>query len=491
MHFGTAEALGNARAEIAAVGAVLAVCDHNPMGQPIAVRVVVGSKEAPTRVRCSVHAMQPGSVVVQALEKGAWLPVFAELLSEPASSSQGGLGSPSGVLPSAASMTTPTPPVSMGAPTATASATGTVPAPSTRAFSMPRSGRLRRPRTVAEVCSLPVHRGVTENDLQHPTVPLLLRWLRTSRGILRVEFKRGDKHIAHIVTVDGRDTRASLAAAALARQLVEDDVQYVVEELTRPPTLSHNMRTLHLNVEVIRVLLAQFTPDEIAAVVPFARDNRLVRAVAAVADALGFDGTHARLIKTSLAGSDSVAAVVRNPIGPRTAWDVLVVLSLFDGLAFSEQRAEDPETSRGKVAKAQVDSATEAMLTKDFFAVLGLHWSSAPSEVDPAYRQVKQAWSTLKRPADPALADKVLARIDEAFRTLRDDARRQAYRRSTFNMVWPHQAQLLVAQAKLAHYRKDFPETLRLLHAAEDLSPSAEAAHLLKLALSKSAPPKT
>jgi len=45
--------------------------------------------------------------------------------------------------------------------------------------------------------------------------------------------------------------------------------------------------------------------------------------------------------------------------------------------------------------------------------------------------------------------------------------------------VWPHQAQLLVQQARIAIYRKDAVEAKNLLAAAQDMSPSPEAQHML------------
>jgi hypothetical protein len=228
-------------------------------------------------------------------------------------------------------------------------------------------------------------------------------------------------------------------------------------------------------VELVRVLLAQHTTDDLARAYPHTKDPRTVRAVLPVADALGFTGAHARLVKNEMAGDGTVADVLDNPIGPRTAWDVLTLLHLYDGLSFfaGERRADTA------VASPPAGLPPEAMLAKDLFSVLGLHWSSAPSEVAAAYQQTRAAWTGPRRPSDEQLAERILARIEEAHRTLRDDERRRSYRRATFNLVWPHQAQLLVAQAKLALYRKDVAETMRLVHAAEDLAPSAEAAQVL------------
>jgi hypothetical protein len=438
--------LAGARAEFVAVGAVLAVCDTKPPLQSVEIRLLCGEREAPGRVRCNVFPMQPGTVVVQAQDKSAWAPLVDRLLAP------------------AVSTTESNPPVALAVPP--------------RPLSFARTGHLTNPRTLRELLTLPAHRPVTDDDLRRPSVPLLLRWLRTTRGVFRIDFARSGQAIHSVFVVDGRELRSPVALPSLGRALADAELDYEMHELGKAPSTTHTLRTLHLMAEVIRSMLGQHAPEEIARHFPHTGDPRLVRAVTTVADALAFPSTHTRLLKQAFAGDEAIEDILKNPIGLRTAWDILVLLELFGGLQFvaGERRTAAPI---GRVG----DLPPEAMLEKDLFAVLGLHWSSSPNEIAPAYMATRQQWTGPRRPADGALAERILARIEEAHRTLRDDVRRQAYRRQTFNLVWSHQAQLLVAQAKLAIYRKDAGEARRLLTAAEDCSPSAEAANLL-LALS-------
>jgi hypothetical protein len=241
---------------------------------------------------------------------------------------------------------------------------------------------------------------------------------------------------------------------------------------------------LHLIVEVVRALLSHHEPEDIAAVFPHTKDPRLVRAVGSVADALGFQGPHARLVKSALQGDLSVLQVTRSPAGARIAWDVLVALELFGGLAFSSETADaDALAASDAAAAAAAARNTErpALLDKDLFGVLGLHWSCSPGDVTEAYQRARREYGPggIKRPSNAALADEVMKKIEEAGRVLQSTDSRRAYRKATFNMVWPHQAQLLLQQAKLAIYRKDVIEAKNLLSAAQDMSPSPEAQHLL------------
>jgi len=482
LRFATVDEVLAVRNDLTTVGAVLAVCDHAPPLKPVDVRVHAGSREARTRLRCTLHGMQPGTLVVQATDKAAWATILDELTGAAPATVPEMSRAPLTDEKTSSSASSSTP---ASAPAGASARMSTSSNPLSRALSMPRSGHLKNPPSAGAVCAMPLHRPFTDADVQRPTLGLLLRWLRTTRGVVKVDFTRRGLPVVNAVFVDGREVRSSLGSAALGRALAEDELDYTLEDLPRAPNLGNVMRTLHLVVDYVRALLARHTIEDIARAFPLARETRLVRAVSSVVEALGFSGAHARLIKATLDGDGTIEDVLDNPIGPRTAWDVLVLLHLYDGLAFT--------AGDRKVAATATTAATglpaEAMLDKDLFSVLGLHWSAAPSEVGPAYQQAKQAWNGPRRPSNERLAQSILARIEDAYRTLRDDERRRSYRKATFNMVWSHQAQLLVTQAKLSLYRKDMPETTRLLQAAEDLSPSAEAAQLLA-SIAKSGAPK-
>lgn len=310
---------------------------------------------------------------------------------------------------------------------------------------------------------------------------LLLRWLRTTKGVFRVEFTHEERASQTIVIVDGREVRTSTALATVGKALAEHQWHYTITELARAPTTSTTGRTLHLIVEVIRGLLAGHDLDEVGAAFPHSKDVRLVRAVPAVADALGFSGPAARFVKTNLQGDDNVLGLLRSPIGTRGVWDVLVPLELFGGLtlAAGEPRRQTPREAITGVHA--VVGPGDPFADKDHFAVLGLHWSCAPGAIADAWARTKRDFGPggPRRPLDDQTAAKALRRIDEAWQVLNDTPKRQAYRRATFNLVWPHQATLLVQQAKLAIYRKDLIEARDLLAAAQDIAPSPEARVLL------------
>jgi hypothetical protein len=455
LHFGGIDDLRAARGDLLAMGALLAVSDAAPPNGPIDVRCVVGSTETHGRVRVLIERAQPGTVVVQSCKKGDWGPIVDEIERQEVARSE--------------SMSTSIP------------RTATDPALRQITFTLPMKGSLTNPTTPQGVLTLPLHRLVGEADLRVASVPLLLRWLRTMRGVHRVDLSVGGGPSHSMYIVDGREVRSSAQLTSLGKTLAAPALTYEVTALPRAPNFSHTGRTLHLIVEVVRGMLAGFDTDDIAAAFTHTNDARLVRAVGSVADTLGFQGAHARFVKASLQGDDTVRAVLRSPAGARTVWDVLVCLELFAGLSF--MAGEGRALSQSSMPGVGAAPNRPDILDKDLYSVLGLHWSCAPSEVGDAYQRTRRDFGVggARRPATHKIADEVMAKVEEAYRTLSNAETRRAYRIKTFNIMWPQQATLLVQQAKLAIYRSDVGAARILLNAAQDMSPTEEAAYLLEV----------
>ncbi len=461
LRFAGLDDLRAARADMISVGALLAVCDSAlPVGT-VMVRLAAGATEGRIKVGITVSQAQPGTVVVQAISASDWRPVLDEL--DPPTMAAHSVG------------------VGVGSSSAVAK-------PASVTLQFPKQGTIRNPLTARGILAMPLHRPVSEADLQNPSLPLLLRWLRTTKGIMRLDLTASGQPVHTLIIVDGREVRSPVSLATLGKAMAHNAFTYELTDLARAPNLSHTGRTLHLIVEVVRGLLAAVDVDEIESAFPHSKETRLVRAVGSVSDALGFQGALSRIVKSYLQGDSTVADVTRSAAGARAAWDVLVTLELFAGLTFAAgesrrlPRAATPGPMRGVAAETR-----PAMLDKDHFSALGLHWSCSPSDVAEAYGKAKREYGVggFKRPKDETLAAECMKRIEEANNVLSNGEARRQYRRETFNMIWPHQAQLLVQQAKLAMYRKDIAEARNLLAAAQDMSPSGEAQHLLD-ALTKS-----
>ncbi len=326
VHFAKASDADAARADLAAVGAVLAVSMAPPPATAVSVRVIVGagpsSRGSSSRVKVSVFAAAPGTVVVQAAQKDEWRIALDEAMAPPSAPVVEKLPTSEASAEGAALPRTPSQRVATAAVAAN--------------ITLPKEGTLTNPLTPQGIMALPCHRPITETDLQTPSVPLLLRWLRTTKGIYRVELSADGQPVHTLIVVDGREVRSPVSLATLGKAMAQPSFAYKLTELQRAPNLSQTGRTLHLIVEVLRGLLAPHEPDAIAAAFPYTNDPRLVRATGTVADALGLKGAHARIVKTSLQGDDTVAGVTRSATGARAAWDVLTALLLFDGLSLAE-----------------------------------------------------------------------------------------------------------------------------------------------------------
>ncbi|MBI1949497.1 MAG: hypothetical protein HYS27_27670 [Deltaproteobacteria bacterium] len=481
LRFSSAQDFAAGRPHLENVGAILAVADGRLPTTSVEVRLIVGSKETAAKARVTLAAAAPGTAVVQAAERSGFLRLLAEL---DGTGSQRQVPMPSQTTNIPATFAAPAAPAAQGEPAA----------PAPRAFNLPRQGPLENPTTAQGILALPLVRPPTDAEIAKPSVPLLLRWLRTTRGVLRLEVTATDHPLFTAVIVDGREVRTPAALSTLGRSLSQPRMTYSITELGRPPQMTTIGRTLHLIAESVRGLIATVETEDLARAFP-GRTGLCLRARNDIVQSLGLPAQHQRFIKSDLGGDQLLDEAARAAVGARTVWETLYLLELYGGLSWDE-----PDPNKAKTAAARTgtfrftapettasDDAWAPFDGKDHFNVLGLHWSSSPTEVPEAYQKLRAEYSTggVKRPANVATAERILKRLEEAYKVLNEKPTRQAYRREKYNLQWAHQAQLLVQKAKLSLYRKDFADAKNILLAAEDMAPSDEARALLASIKSK------
>lgn len=497
LRFHTNEDFKAAREHLLGVGAVLAIVDGKVPLNIVEVKLAVAMKETRAKTKVSLSGAAPGTAVVQTTEKNGFKLLVEELehvtgvferpsmaalgITDAAggngASTSAGAANQTGIVPTIVDGVIPAADRTPGPGT-----------PGPRAFTLPRQGSLTNPTTVEGLLALPLMRPPTDADLERPSVPLLLRWLRTTRGVLRLEATAVDHPVFTAVFVDGREIRTPASLATLGRSLALPKMTYTISELGRPPQMTTTSRTLYLIGEVVRALTLAIPVEELAAKFP-AKEGLCARAVTEIVNGFGLPPQHQRFIKSDVGGTQYIEEIARAAVGARTVWETMYLLEIYNGLAWDqppENKRPSTGTSKrsttGVFAKpAELDDSWAPFEGKDHFQVLGLHWSSSPTEVAPAYQKLRAEYGPggIKRPATQAAADRILKRLEEAYKVLSDTNMRKAYRREKYNLVWAHQAQLLVQKAKLALYRKDFVETQNILLAAEDMSPSDEAKALL------------
>lgn len=419
-------------------GATLLVCDGPIPTSTREVRLAVGAKETTARVAVSFAPAAAGTVVVQAVSRAGFHVPLREL----------------------------------DAPSAPEPAR-----PAAEIFSLARSGTLRNPTTATGILALPLTRPITKNDVTNPSVPLLLRWLRTSRGHLRLELTSADQPELSLTFVDGKEVRSAAPLAQVAKALAQPTMGYRIVPVDDAPRSAHVYRPVHLLAEVVQQLCAEVPHDAFSRAFPIPVDKH-PRAVPQIVPLLGLSEQQQRFVKTSLGGERPLDMKIPMPEAMRRAsWQALAVLQLFDGLHWETPHAREaaPRASAPEDPWAFFDG-------KDHFQVFGLHWSSSPTEIIPAFQRLRTDYGPggLKRPQDEQLATKIMARIDEAFVVLKNTSARREYRRSHFDLNWTAQAELLIQQGKVALERGRREEAKNFLFAAEDLEPASPAVQSLK-----------
>jgi hypothetical protein len=267
--------------------------------------------------------------------------------------------------------------------------------------------------------------------------------------------------------------------STLGKALAMPECRYTLRDLPRAPNMSTTGRTLHLITEVVRGLMARVLVEELAAAFPDHKDE-CPRVLPYVIDGLGMPGTHTRLVKQAFQGDSTIADIQSCASGARVAWDTLYLLEMYGALAW--QPAEPKSDSRASMA-ATPEQLLAALEAKDHFAVLGLHWSCSPTEIEPAYEKLKGELgpSGTRRVPSKDIADAMWRRVEGAHRVLSDTAMRKRYRQATFNRIWPTEAAQLVTKARLALYRRDLVEARTTLLAAQDLAHTVEGTELLAM----------
>lgn len=438
LRFANRSDVDGARHDLLHVGATLAVCDGAMPTSTREVRLAVGARETTSRVAVSFAPAAVGTVVVQAVSPRGFQAALRELDAPP--------------VPEPAR-------------------------PAAETYSLARSGTLRNPTTVTGLLALPLTRPLTRNDVINPSAPLLLRWLRTSRGHVRLELTSADQPELSLTFVDGKEVRSAAPLAQVAKALAQPTMGYRIVPVDDAPRSAHVHRPVHLLAEVVQQLCAEVPLDAFSRAFPIPVDKH-PRAVPQIVPLLGLSEQQQRFVKTSLGGDRPLDMTVPMPEAMRrAAWQALTLLQLFDGLHWETPHAREatPQASAPEDPWAFFDG-------KNHFQVFGLHWSSSPTEIIPAFQRLRTDYGLggLKRPQDEQLATKIMARIDEAFVVLKNTSARREYRRSHFDLNWAVQADLLVQQGKVALERGRREEAKNFLFAAEDLEPASPAVQSLK-----------
>ncbi|MAT28077.1 MAG: hypothetical protein CMN29_24495 [Sandaracinus sp.] len=199
----------------------------------------------------------------------------------------------------------------------------------------------------------------------------------------------------------------------------------------------------------------------------------LVRRSLKELQARGFSDAEARFAHFSCDGSAALDDLLeRAGTGRRTALFTLCMTRVFGLLGWQTPRprdGEDPAVElRRQLARA---------LKGNHFETLRVHWSANHAEIEAAYRAHVEALSPggELHAHDPASAERLLARVEEAWAELRDERRRVAHRKEAYPTVHYDGLAELLEQKATALSMRDEVSATQARRRLRELRSTAEA----------------
>lgn len=122
----------------------------------------------------------------------------------------------------------------------------------------------------------------------------------------------------------------------------------------------------------------------------------------------------------------------------------------------------------------------ERIQREDHFLRLGLHWTSHPQMIEPAYRKMVERWGPNSpiRSASPVcaeLSDAIMRLINESYKVLIDKKTRQEYRkRIVEDIKLKFGADFLYKQAHMALFRGEIENAKQIIESVIDILPNPE-----------------
>lgn len=292
-----------------------------------------------------------------------------------------------------------------------------------------RGGRFWNPTTAAELLGLPLAKELSDDDLDPIALPILMvrRIARkATTGTLVVE--AGGKSIS-IAVIEGVAYLRKAEHADLVAAFKIPSGEYRFDPQPPPQSGAPKQGVFALVVEGLKAIGRAIDEESLRAVLgermhqaPVIHPEKVERL-----GRLGLLGGERRLAEFGLDGKRSSEELVHHGgLGRHTTLLLLIILSMFDYIQWTEPRAEQEESS-----EVAIKRRLGAMQSGNHFDVLGVHWSAKSAEILGAYSQLARELA-----ADGALASRfpeecrqMRERVDAAYAVLRSETERVTYRR--------------------------------------------------------------
>jgi hypothetical protein len=335
-----------------------------------------------------------------------------------------------------------------------------------------KSGRFAAPASASALLGMALSRGLVAADLDPVALPVLLRRILCRRGVVGTLRLSAGGTEALVPLLDGTADldRAELPALMKMFEAPSGDYELRPERDERIGRSHHTLPRLAL--DGLRVLLRAYQADELAA----AFDDRLGLAPVVRADRrimlvrVGLPAREQRFVDSQLDGATTGLALVEH--GGLGRYGALVALAVLELLDLLEWR---PPERHGPSPADELHAAAERIVRAHYFEVLGVHWSATDDEIHASYRRRRAQYAPggdADRLAPPACA-RIRERVEEAYATLREPARRIAYRNTTFaGQDFAATADLAVKRSEALSMRGESREARASEAAAKELSRS-------------------
>ncbi|MBW2523745.1 MAG: hypothetical protein JRI23_06195 [Deltaproteobacteria bacterium] len=300
--------------------------------------------------------------------------------------------------------------------------------PPSSSLPVPSGGTIRNPITARDLLALPLGRRLTGADVEPVALAVLLARLLARMGVTGTLQIDRDGESACCPVMDGSCYLTDSERARLRGAFLWPEATYRFEGDTPDCARRTRVSPQVLAAEGVRAACKECTKDELLEgfgdrqeLAPVLRPDRAGRL-----GRLGLDGREKRFVESNLDGRSSMSeAALRGGVGPTTALQVLVLLTVFEILSFDEVLEREGTSLSERVAQRAA-----RMCRGNHFEAMGVHWSALGPQIEEAYEQLSARlraggeWDQ----ADPDSCRGMRERLEEAYSVLSDSAQRLAHR---------------------------------------------------------------
>jgi len=277
---------------------------------------------------------------------------------------------------------------------------------------------------------LPLQRALQPDETIDPTLVVVLRHGLARRSVTGTLVIEARNYNGRFCIVEGSFELDKNEHSHLIRAFDLEEAHYHLEpEINdRHGRKSYGMASVAL--DGLRCYLRQFEVTDIAAALGTRIQHAPVLQTAhrALIRRLGFSPREQRFADLQMDGTQSGRElIVQGGLGKHTTAGLLVLLHMFELLDWHDATA----AQRAQRGEELAELATK-IEHSNYFETLGVHWSTNSEEVVLRYRSLEQQYAAggVNDEANPKACALLRKRIHEAFECLRDEVRRNSYRKT-------------------------------------------------------------